>query len=179
MCKQLVEKDEVIDILKKIRRHSVETIADQCHCIQTLHRQGTPVEQACRVLKISRSGCYGRARHNPCARERRNQALQRRLKEPDQNDLTLGLDNLCHQLKPEFGCSRKRVHRRMRLAGIASVRCRACKVTTNSRLSHPSPPNLKELLFLSSQIRPGGDITCILTGEGGLYPAIVKGMCIR
>ena len=44
MCKQLVEKDEVIDILKKIRRHSVETIADQCHCIQMLQRQGTPVE---------------------------------------------------------------------------------------------------------------------------------------
>lgn len=140
MCKQLVEKDEVIDILKKIRRHSVETIADQCHCIQTLHRQGTPVEQACRVLKISRSGCYGRARHNPCARERRNQALRRRLMEPHQNDLALGLDNLCHLLKPEFGCPRKHVHRQMRLAGIASVRCRACKVITNSRHCHPSPP---------------------------------------
>ena len=107
------------------------------------------MEQACRVLKISRSVCYGRARHNPCARERRNQALQWRLMEPHQNDLALGLDNLCHLLKPEFGRPRKHVHRQMRLAGIASVRCRACKVITNSRHNHPIASNLlkAKLLF--------------------------------
>ena len=100
------------------------------------------MEQACRVLKISRSGCYGRARHNPCSRKRKNQTLQRRLMEPHQNDLALGLGNLCHLLKPEFGCPRKHVHRQMRLAGIASVKCRACKITTNSRHSHPVAPTL-------------------------------------
>ena len=100
------------------------------------------MEQACRVLKISRSGCYGRARRNPCSRKRKNQTLQRRLMEPHQNDLALGLDNLCHLLKPEFGCPRKHVHRQMRLAGIASVRHRACKITTNSRHSHPVAPTL-------------------------------------
>ena len=57
-----------------------------------------------------------------------------------QNDLSL--DSLCHLPKPEFGCSRKRVHRQMRLAGIASVRHRACKITTNSRHSHPVAPTL-------------------------------------
>ena len=31
--------------------------------------------------------------------------------------------------------------------------------------------------LLSTQIRPGGDITCIPTGEGWLYPAIIKGLC--
>ena len=148
MRKQLVEKDEVIDILKKIRRHSVETIADQCHCIQTLHRQGTPVEQACQVLKISRSGCYGRARRNPCSRERRNQALRRRLMEPHQNDLALGLDNLCHLLKPEFGCPRKRVHRQMRFAGIACVSCWDIKVTNNFRHSQPIASNLLKAKLL-------------------------------
>ena len=30
---------------------------------------------------------------------------------------------------------------------------------------------------MSNQIRPRGDITCIPTGEGWLYPAIVKGLC--
>ena len=100
------------------------------------------MEQACRVLKISRSGCYGRARRNPCSRKRKNQTLQRRLMEPHQNDLALGLGNLCHLLKPEFGCSHKHVHRQMRLAGIASVRHRACKITTNSRHSHPVAPTL-------------------------------------
>ena len=69
--------------------------------------------------------------------------------EPHQNDLALGLDNLCHLLKPEFGCPRKHVHRQMRLAGIASVKCRACKVITNSRHCHPIASNLlkAKLLF--------------------------------
>ena len=64
-----------------------------------------------------------------------------------QNDLSL--DSLCHPPKPEFGCSRKRVHRQMRLAGIASVKCRACKVITNSRHNHPIASNLlkAKLLF--------------------------------
>ena len=69
--------------------------------------------------------------------------------EPHQNDLALGLDNLCHLLKPEFGCPRKHVHRQMRLSGIASVRRWAYKVTTNSRHSHPIASNLlkAKLLF--------------------------------
>ena len=54
----------------------------------------------------------------------------------------LGLDSHYHLLKPEFGCSRKRVHRQMRLSGIASVRRWAYKVTTNSRHSHPVASNL-------------------------------------
>ncbi len=54
----------------------------------------------------------------------------------------MGLDSMYHLLKPEFGCSRKRVHRQMRIAGIYSVRCRACKATTNSKHSQPIAPNL-------------------------------------
>ena len=47
-----------------------------------------------------------------------------------------------HLLKREFGCSRKRVHRQMRLAGVSSARRRACKAATNSNHSHPIAPNL-------------------------------------
>ena len=54
----------------------------------------------------------------------------------------MGLDSLYHLLKPEFGCSRKRVHRQMQLAGISSARRRAYKATTNSNHSHPIAPNL-------------------------------------
>ena len=43
--------------------------------------------------------------------------------------------------KPEFGCSRKRVHRQMQMAGVSSVRRRAYKRTTNSNHSHPITPN--------------------------------------
>ena len=139
---------------KKTRRHPVQTIADKHRCAQTLHCQGTPVEQACRVLEISRSGYYGWAQHNPCARERRNQALRRRWVELHQNYPALG--SLCHLLQPEFGCSRKRVHRQLRLAGIVSVRCRACKVTTNSRHSYPLYRTFcSESSLSASQIKPG------------------------
>lgn len=79
--KQLGEKDEVIDILKKIRRHPVQTIEEKYRCVHTLHCQGTPVEQACGALEVSRSGYYGWVYHKPCGREQSNQTLRRRLVE--------------------------------------------------------------------------------------------------
>lgn len=63
--KQLGEKGGVIDILKKIRRHPVQTIEEKYRCVHTLHRQGTPVEQACGALEVSRSGYYGWVSTNP------------------------------------------------------------------------------------------------------------------
>lgn len=93
----------------------------------------------------------------------------------------MGLDSLYHLLKPEFGCSRKRVHRQMRLAGICSARRRAYKATTNSMHSHPIASNLLKRSF--SFDRPNqawvGDITYIPTGEGWLYLAIVKDLCLK
>ena len=93
----------------------------------------------------------------------------------------MGLDSLYHLLKPEFGCSRKRVHRQMRLSGIYSARRRIYKRTTNSNHRHPIAPNLLQRNFTSD--RPDqawvGDITYIPTGEGWLYLAIVKDLCTR
>ena len=74
--KRLCEKDEVIDILKKIRRHPVQTIEEKYRCVHTLHCQGTPVEQACGALEVSRSGYYGWVYHKPCGRKQSNQTLQ-------------------------------------------------------------------------------------------------------
>ena len=79
--KRLCEKDEVIDILKKIRRHPVQTIEEKYRCVHTLHCQGTPVEQACGALEVSRSGYYGWVYHKPCGRKQSNQTLRRRLVE--------------------------------------------------------------------------------------------------
>ena len=100
------------------------------------------MEQACRVLEVSRSGYYGWQSPKSSGREQSNQALQRKLVELHQKYPALGLDSLYHMLKPEFGCSRKRVHRQMRVAGIVSVRRRAYKATTNSQHSQPPAPRL-------------------------------------
>ena len=69
----------------------------------------------------------------------------------------------------------------MQLAGIASVRRRAYKITTNSRHSHPIAPNLLKRNFFFEQPNQAwvGDITYIPTGEGWLYLAIVKDLCTR
>ena len=109
-----------------------------------------------------------------------NQALRRRLVALHEKYPAMGLDSLYHLLKPEFGCSRKRVHRQMRLAGVSSARRRACKAATNSNHSHPIAPNLLMRSFTFQ--RPDqawGDITYIPTGEGWLYLAIVKDLCTR
>ncbi len=82
----------------------------------------------------------GRRRHDTMRNS--NQALRRRLVALQEKYPAMGLDSLYHLLKPEFGCSRKRVHRQMRLAGVSSARRRACKAATNSNHSHPIAPNL-------------------------------------
>ena len=139
------------------------------------------MEQACRVLEVSRSGYYGWKAEKTCRRRLQNQALRRRLIELHEKYPALGLDSLYRLLKPEFGCSRKRVHRQMRLAGISSARRRAYKKTIHSNHSHPIAPNLLQRNFFFD--RPDqawvGDITYIPTGEGWLYLAIVKDLCTR
>lgn len=118
-------------------------------------------------MEVSRSGYYGRMK--PCGREQSNQTLWRRLVELHQNYPALG--SLYPMLKPEFGCSRKRVHRQLRLAGIVSGRHRAYKVTTNSRHSFSPAPNLLQRKFSFNQPNQAwvSDITYIPTAEGWLY----------
>ena len=77
-------------------------------------------------MEISRSEYYDWLGRRPSARDRSNQALRRRL--TSLHDM--GLNSLHHMLKPEFACSRKRVHRQMQIAGISSARSRAYKATT-------------------------------------------------
>ncbi len=139
------------------------------------------MEQVCRELEVSRSGYYDWLKHEPSRRDQSNQALKRRLIELHEKYPAMGLDSLYHMVKPEFHCSRKRVHRQMRLAGISSVRRRAYKATTNSNHSHPIAPNLLQRNFSFEEINQAwvGDITYIPTGEGWLYLAIIKDLCSR
>lgn len=139
------------------------------------------MEQVCRELEVSRSGYYDWLGRRPSARDRSNQALRRRLTALHEKYPAMGLDSLYHMLKPEFACSRKRVHRQMRIAGISSARSRAYKATTNSNHSHPIAPNLLQRNFTFERPNQAwvGDITYISTDEGWLYLAIVKDLCTR
>ena len=72
----------------------------------------------CQLLEISRSGYYAWLRGGKSARKTANQALLRELVRLHEKYPALGLDSLYHMLKPAFHCSRGRVHRLMKAAGI-------------------------------------------------------------
>ena len=135
----------------------------------------------CQLLEISRSGYYAWLRGGESARKTANQALLRELVRLHEKYPALGLDSLYHMLKPAFHCSRGRVHRLMKAAGIHSQRKRAYKATTNSRHNCPIAPNLLQRQFTFSRPNQAwvGDITYIPTGEGWLYLAIVKDLCTK
>lgn len=139
------------------------------------------MDRLCRTLEVSRSGYYAWKRHRPGPRELKNQAISRRLVELHTKYPALGLDSLCHLLRPVFGCSRKRVHRLMRRAGISSARRRAYRVTTNSNHGYAPAPNLLQRHFNVAEPNTVwvGDITYIPTGEGWLYAAVVKDLCTK
>ncbi len=88
--------------------------------------------------------CVGKANEH-------NQALTRELVRLHEKYPAMGLDSLYHMLKPAYSCSRGRMHRLMKAAGIHSLRKNAYKATTNSRHSHPIAPNLLQRQFSFAQ----------------------------
>ncbi len=75
----------------------------------------------------------------------------------------MGVDSLYRFLKPELSCSRKRVHRQTRIAGISSIRLQTNKTTTNSNHNHPIAQNLlmRNFTFEHPDQAWVGGITCI------------------
>ena len=139
------------------------------------------MEKLCRLLEISRSGYYAWLTRRQSQRAQHNQALTRELVYLHEKYPALGLDSLYHMLKASNSCSRGRVHRLMKAAGIHSMRKKAYKSTTNFRHSHPIAPNLLKRQFSFTQPNQAwvGDITYIPTGEGWLYLAAVKDLCTK
>jgi transposase InsO family protein len=144
-------------------------------------RSGTSVEKLCLLLDITRSAYYAWLNRQPSRRELEDQRILRELVRLHQLYPMLGLDSLHQMLKPQFGCSRKRVWRLMKKLNIHSARKRAYKRTTNSNHQNPVAPNLLNRNFQFSKPNEAwvGDITYIPTGEGWLYLAIVKDLCTK
>lgn len=139
------------------------------------------MEKLCRLLEISRSGYYAWLARGQSQRAQRNQVLTRELVRLHEKYPAQGLDGLYHMLKPEYPCSRGRVHRLMKAADIHSMRKKAYKSTTNSRHNHPIAPNLLQRQFSFEHPNQAwvGDITYIPTAEGWLYLAAVKDLCTK
>lgn len=139
------------------------------------------MEKLCRILEVSRSGYYAWRVRGLSLRRLKDQAILRELVRLHQLYPAMGLDSLHQMVKPGFHCSRKRVWKLMKQANIYSVRKRAYKKTTNSNHSNPIAPNLlcRHFDFQQPNMAWVGDITYIPTGEGWLYLAIVKDLCLK
>lgn len=139
------------------------------------------MDKLCRILEISRSGYYAWLMRKHSRRAQRNQALIRELVRLHEKHPALGLDSFYHLLKSSYRCSRGRVHRLMKAAGIHSIRKKAYKATTNSRHEHRISRNLlmRQFSFEHPNQAWVGDITYVPTEEGWLYLAVVKDLCTK
>lgn len=133
------------------------------------------------MLEISRSGYYAWKNRGISLRKQKEQKLLRLLIAYHEMYPAAGLDALYHMIKPQLPCSRNTLHRLMKLHNIHSLRKKAYKITTNSKHNYEVSPNLLQRDFSADKPNQKwvGDITYIPTGEGWLYAAIVKDLCLK
>ena len=147
------------------------------------HRCDYPVVCICRVLGVSSSGYYAWRHRGPSRRAKADQVLQRRIQQIHQKSRGIyGSPKIHEQLRQEgICCSRKRVIRLMRQAGISSKRRRSYKRTTRRNAAHPVAPNRLNQQFEANEPNQIWltDITYIRTEEGWLYLAAVLDLFSR
>jgi putative transposase len=138
----------------------------------------------CKTLEVSRSGFYawlGREESDRACDDRRLIALIRDIFAESRG--TYGIPRVHRTLRHRgVRCSRKRVARLMRLAGLRSKTKRRFRVkTTDSKHGHPIAPDRLQQDFNASAVNKVwlSDITYIPTDEGWLYLASVMDLCSR
>jgi putative transposase len=136
-----------------------------------------PVATLCRLLGVSRSGYYAWRTRSPSARVCANQALTRHIRAVhEQSRGTYGAPRIWAELRDSgVVCSRKRVARLLRLAGLQG--CHRRKGPSSPRRPPgPAPaPDLVQRRFTAAA--PNrlwvADITYVPTWAGLLYLAVV------
>jgi putative transposase len=136
-----------------------------------------PVSLLCRVLKVSRSGYYDWKDRPSSKRDRENAALTEQIREVHERSRGIyGYPRVHAELRAlGVRCSRKRVARLMRKAGIKGCR-RARKKRTTRRDPHATPAAdlLKRNFTAEAPDRVWtADITYVHTQEGFLYLAFI------
>lgn len=140
------------------------------------NRQTSSVETLCRALGVSVSGYYAWQGRQPCQRQQDDAVLLTHIRAVYQAGRGLYGSPRVHAGLRERGviCSRKRVARLMRQAGIHSRRRPKRRVhTTDSHHHRPLAPNLlmRDFSAGAPNRKWVGDIVGIWTDEGWLYLA--------
>ena len=142
-----------------------------------------PTTLLCRVVGVARSGFYAWLRRDVSARQQADGVLTTQITSiHQQSRATYGSPRVHAALRAsDVRCSRKRVARLMRQAGLAGCRARRRTRTTRSDPAHVPAPNLVERRFTVAH--PDqlwvGDITFVPTWEGWLYLAVLLDACSR
>ena len=144
-----------------------------------VERQRTtyPVTTMCRVLGVSPSGFWAWASRPPSQRARADAELGDRIAAIHRDSRgTYGVPRVHAELR--YGgtrCSRKRVARLMRLAGLEGVhRRRAVRTTVRDRAAAPAPDLVNRTFRAPAPDRLWvADITYVPTWAGFLYVAVV------
>lgn len=141
------------------------------------HADRYRVDLMCRVLDVSRSGYYAWRNRGPSARELANQRLLVEIRAIHQaSRRSYGYRKVYKALLvKQIACSRNRVARLMRQAGLRSKRPRPFRVTTQSQHKRPVAPNhLKQDFSATAPNQKWlSDITYVRTAQGWLYLAAI------
>ena len=142
-----------------------------------------PVRRLCRALRVSASGYNAACARRPSACARRQASLTARIRSIHAaSRATYGAPRVHTDLVAQGEpCCRNTVAKLMRRAGIVPKTVRRFRVTTDSRHSWWTAPNLLGRVFNAQ--RPNTrwltDITFIPTREGWLYLAVILDLYSR
>lgn len=147
------------------------------------HRQEYAVKTMCRALSVSECGYYAWRKRPKSEREQKNEALTQCIQQIfEDNRQIYGSPRIHVELK-DLGvtCSRKRVARLMRAAGVSAQQKRRHVRTTDSSHKNPVADNHLNREFTATEpnTRWVGDITGIETGQGWLYLAVILDLYSR
>lgn len=145
------------------------------------HSQEFPIAMMCRLLEVSRSGCYASSKRGPSLRSREDVALRTRIEalHVEQRHAP-GVIKTWHLLRAEgVNCSRNRVARIRRIAGIETRRvARFKKMRTYQKTEPPAEDLVKREFAVKLPNRVWvGDITQIATRKGPLHLAAFIDLC--
>jgi putative transposase len=147
------------------------------------YEQRFSIAKMSRVLSISRSGYYKFMKAIPSRRCHEDKQLIAKIQAIHNiSRQTYGSPRICAELR-EGGevCSRRRVCRLMRQAGIAAKMKRRFKVTTRVNSNDKAAPNLLQQNFTAQKPnqRWMADFTYVATQEGWLYVAAILDLFSR
>jgi putative transposase len=153
------------------------------YCFIQEHAEDCRVTLMCVALGVSRSGYYAWRKRGPSARELANRQLLAAIRAVyTASRQVYGYRRVYKALvSAQVACSRNRVARLMRQAGLRAKRYRRYRITTQSRHRRPIAPNhlARRFAAKSPNQKWVSDITYVRTHQGWLYLAVVLDLFSR